>query len=213
MIPPSVPRNVEENLKMKTFAGDVRGKHVQAGTLTVTSGKVIAADAMGILLAEPFKVKIPAGEYPVILTLLRYPDDDERIAAARLQLRDGKVLRWQEAEPSGFAVDSGTAAFCDDAATHYLDELPSKQQKSFFDRVVRKVDEHYRETRSWVDLPVDRTAGTNLIAFSTGFGDGGYGAYLGYGPKNQPLSLLLDFGLLLTQEEIDDMAEQEPFED
>jgi hypothetical protein len=88
-----------------------------------------------------------------------------------------------------------------------------KDQTAFLKRVEKTIDANYRDTRSHADLLLTGRSGPNLIACSSGFGDGGYGAYLGYGGKQQPLCLLLDFGLLLTQDEIDDMADQEPFED
>ena len=213
MIPPSVPRNVQDKLTFTTFAGKVKTSFEECARLALPTGRLVAADAPDLPAAKPFKSTFPLGEHPVVLTVARYEDKDERVAAARVQFAKGTVTSWEEANPSMILVDSGTAAFCDAAVVRDLSKMLKKDQTAFLNRIERAIDDNYRDTRSHADLRLPTRSGPHLIACSSGFGDGGYGAYLGYGAKKQLLCLLLDFGLLLTQEEIDDMAEQEPFED
>ena len=212
MIPPSVPRNVQDMLTFDTFAGKVRTQHEDAARLVLPTGRLVAADAPDLPAAKPFKTTFPIGEHPVVLTVARYEDKDERIAAARVVFAKGAVTSWEEANPALILVDSGTAAFCDVAVVRDLSGLVKKDQKAFLKRIETTIDANYRDTRSLANLRLTGRSGPNVIACSSGFGDGGYGAYLGYDPKHHLLSLLLDFGLLLTQEEIDEMADQEPFE-
>src|SRR5688572_29199390 len=213
MIPPSVPRSIQEKLTFTTFAGKVKTSFEECARLALPTGKLVAADAPELPVAKPFKSNFPLGEHPVVLTIARYEDKDERIAAARIMFAKGAVTSWEEANPAMILVDSGTAAFCDAAVVRDLSKMPEKDQTAFLNRIEKTIDKNYRDTRSHADLRLPNRSGPNLIACSSGFGDGGYGAYLGYDRKHQPLCLLLDFGLLLTQEEIDDMADQEPFED
>jgi hypothetical protein len=213
MIPPSVPRTVQEKLTFDTFAGKVRTVHELCGKLTLPTGKLVAADAPDLPAAKPFKTMFPIGEHPVLLTVARYEDKDERIAAARVQFAKGNIASWEQASPDMVLVDSGTAALCDIAIVRDLSNMPKKDQAAFFKRIEKSIDANYRDTRSHADLRFSGRSGPNVIACSSGFGDGGYGAYLALDSKRHPLSLLLDFGLLLTQPEIDEMADQQPFED
>lgn len=213
MIPPSVPRNVQDKLTFTTFAGKVKTTFEETARLALPTGRLVAADAPDLPNAKPFKSTFPLGDHPVLLTIARYEDKDERIAAARVQFAKGAVAAWEEATPPIILVDSGTAALCDAALVRDLSKMLKKDQTTFLKRIETTIDRNYRDTRSHADLRLTGRSGPNVIACSSGFGDGGYGAYLGYGARKQLLCLLLDFGLLLTQAEIDDMAEQEPFED
>lgn len=213
MIPPSVPRTVQQNLTFTTFAGKVRTRHELCGKLVLPTGRLAAADAPELPAAKPFKTTFPIGEHPVLLTVARYEDNDERIAAVRVQFAKGNIATWEEANPHMVLVDTGTAVLCDIAIVRDLSNMPKKDQTAFLKRIEKSIDANYRDTRSHADLRLTGRSGPNVIACSSGFGDGGYGAYLALDPKHHPLSFLLDFGLLLTQREIDDMAEEEPFED
>ncbi|HIK11257.1 MAG TPA: DUF4241 domain-containing protein [Oscillatoriaceae cyanobacterium M33_DOE_052] len=47
----------------------------------------------------------------------------------------------------------------------------------------------------WSDLDISNPTKANLIAFSSGLGDGGYPSFWGYGASNQPVCLVTDFGI------------------
>ncbi len=212
MVPASVERSVQDGLEMATFAGAVRAGFVEAGRLVAPSGRLVVADAARLWDSRPLKVAIGAGRHPVVLTLLRYEDGDERIAAARVVLSDGAVSAWRAAKPELFEVQSGTAAFCDGGTVARMAAGPAKARGAFDRKLEQQIEANYRDTRSWAELVVEPRGGANAVACSSGFGDGGYGCYLGYDAKEKLVCVLADFGLLLTQEEIDDMADQAALE-
>src|SRR5688500_4853420 len=135
MIPPSVPRNVQEKLTLDTFAGKVRTVHELCGKLVLPTGRLVAADAPDLPAAKPFKTTFPIGEHPVLLTVARYEDKDERIAAVRVQFAKGNIASWEQADPDMVLVDSGTAALCDLSIVRDLSKMPKKDQSAFLKRI------------------------------------------------------------------------------
>jgi hypothetical protein len=107
-----------------------------AGMLQMPSGRLIVADP-GTIDAEtqPFTQTVPPGEYPVLVSLVRWVDnpEHERVTAAKLAIRDDPVTSWELAllpgqDPQtlpeghffGFGVDTGRAGFFDAVATPAL---------------------------------------------------------------------------------------------
>lgn len=106
---------------------------VEAGRLTVSSGKIAAGDPEAEDEPQsglpPFTQCVPNGDYPVTLALARFDNGDERIAYARVQLAEAAVANWYPAlratqdartlkpgEIFGYRVESGTACFMDPQA-------------------------------------------------------------------------------------------------
>lgn len=102
-----------------------------AGMLRMPSGRFIAADP-GWIDAEcqPFTPAVPPGEYPVLVSVVRWVDHPEkRVAAAKLAICGDPVTSWELAllpgrdprtlpdeDVFGFGVDTGTACFFDAVA-------------------------------------------------------------------------------------------------
>ena len=55
------------------------------------------------------------------------------------------------------------------------------------------MDNHYRHTWQYILYNFD---GHSLASFSTGYGDGTYGTYVGYDEKGNVCRLLTDFGIV-----------------
>ena len=138
---------------------------VEAGRLTVTSGRIAAGDPQGEAELQPFTQCLPNGEYPVTLAIARMGNGDQRIAYARVQLGAAPVARWYPAlvatqdarglKPGdifGYHVESGSACFMDPQAG----------------------PEH-------------------IVTFSTDGGGGPYASYFGYSADGCAVSLLTDF--------------------
>jgi Protein of unknown function (DUF4241) len=58
------------------------------------------------------------------------------------------------------------------------------------------MDKSYVTTWSWANLVVDPDTGANLIAFSAGWGDGGYVTYVGYDTHSTIVCFTTDFAVL-----------------
>jgi hypothetical protein len=157
---------------------------------------------------------MPRGRVPVQLALVRYEDGDERVAGVWMRLSETPVKRWVAAKPPSLYVESGVVCLAD---TSKVEVLASDQKKraEFEQRVEKAIDKNYNDTRSWGRLPLSakpsRAAPPDdpgLFFCSSGFGDGVYGHYLGYDAKGKISHVLTDFGLLLTEAEIEAMQDE-----
>jgi hypothetical protein len=185
------------------------------GELVVTSGHILACDPMFLFEIPPFADTVPPGRYPVILSVAALPSGDQRVACALLRLSERAAVRWEMATPQGqtlsalspgevfgYPVDFATGCFTDADAIATLEANEATrmdvadESKQFYDRLDDMQDKTYLPTWSWADLIVDETTGVNVIAFSSGFGDGFYTSYWGYDAAGQRVALVTDFGVL-----------------
>jgi hypothetical protein len=167
----------------------------QFGTLRLPSGALIACDPTYLRPVEPdasewvtksysyqqsrhpFTATVPPGEYPVVLSRFRWlSGSGPTVAAVKVWVGDGPVDSWEMAlragqDPRtlpdggffGFGVDAGAGCFFDAAAASAL---------------ARRTTEFvlgYEESRELTD----DASGANLIAFSSGWGDGSYPVWIG----------------------------------
>ena len=178
---------------------------VDIGKLHVESGKVIACDPIVMHHAKPFSQIFPIGHFPVQLALARV-NDDERVAFSRILLSDKAVFEWKFALQAGqkdvpisgetlygYGVDGGIGLFIDEAANTAFKALYNKNDNIWQEAFSTKMNKHSFNT--W-QYSLFNFQGHNLASFSTGFGDGTYGTYIGYDDQGQPCRLLTDFGLV-----------------
>ena len=123
------------------------------------------------------------------------PNDDSRVAVARLRLLDSPTRRWVQAT-HGAAVDTGTAALADGADVDLL------ASEAAGDALEKALAESYVDTFSTALLALGSGAGS-VCAFSSGSGDGVYAAWWGLDDEGMPVALYLDFDLL-TESETED---------
>lgn len=188
---------------------------VAAGELVLPSGRVIAADPCYLARLDdtpPFVRTVPPGRYPVWLALARTASDPpwaERVACMVLQLSDGPAVQWELAlRPGehladllpghfhGHGVDSGNACFVDAAATAALD--PALRRALYTDGVVGAHERAGWRTR-FVHVPLPGPAPANLIACSSGYGDGCYPSWWGIDETGAPVALATDFFVLVEE--------------
>ena len=184
---------------------------VDAGELVLPTGRVVASDVF-FFSTEPFKRRLPAGRHPVyLLSSVRGPDPDLAgdVAAAMIRAAPGDPVTWelalvegqdpttlQPGEFFGYGVDSGTGCFASVEAVDVLtrgdglDEYGERVHEAMFP------SDNVADWKSSVDITVDPATGTNVIGFSSGFGDGAYPSWFGLDADGRPLVLLTDFGIL-----------------
>jgi hypothetical protein len=157
----------------------------QAGKVSLPNGQLAVSDAF---IHDPLVVSdLPAGEYAIEL-LIAKSRSDERVAAARVQLRNESAATWRRV---GFiAIDSGTAAFYDPRISSSI--TPSNVER-FNDTVLKALEESTRPTYSTAAISWE---GITFVAFSTGFGDGRYPVFLGSSAAGVPLVVLVDCEIL-----------------
>jgi hypothetical protein len=163
---------------------------VPAGELALPSGRIIATDPCYLTRLDdtpPFVRTVPPGRYPVWLALARKASGApwaERVACMVLQLREEPAILWELAlRPGerlsdlppghfyGHGVDSGNACFVDATAVEALD--PALRRGLYLDGVVRAYERTGWRTR-FVHVPLPGQASANVIACSSGYGDGCY---------------------------------------
>jgi hypothetical protein len=182
---------------------------VNAGGLVLPTGRVVASDVF-FFSTEPFTRRLPAGRHPVfLLSSARDPDLAGDVAAAMIRAAPGDPVSWelalvagqdpttlQPGEFFGYGVDSGTGCFASPEAVEALtlgddfDEYGDRVHEAMFPSDI------VADWKSSVDITVDPATGTNVIGFSSGFGDGAYPSWFGLDANGRPLVLLTDFGIL-----------------
>lgn len=184
--PAQLDRMFQEGTRYRLGQGaEVVVETQQAGPLRLTSGRLIAADP-GWLVPdlEPFTAAVAAGEYPVDISLIRFVDEPDhcRTVAAKLTIHNEPVASWEmalrpgqdprllgEKEFFGFGVDAGMGCFFDASAAEGMARTVEETDGDVFLNV------HAGQ----IAEISDPASSANLIAFSSGWGDGAYPTWIG----------------------------------
>lgn len=164
----------------------------EVGSLVLPTGTIVACDGL-IPSLEPFAQKVTPGSYPVILSLV-FSESSLQVACAMLRFSDTMPVSWKPADAPdqnefhgiGYGVDTGTGCFADLAAMQALLAGPD-----VYERLRKEVNSPYVD---WVDFRVSDDC--NIIAFSSGKGDGKYPSYFGYDADKNVVCLATDFGII-----------------
>jgi hypothetical protein len=195
---------------------------VDLARLVVTSGRIYAGDALIRPRGLTFSQRVPAGSYPVLLSIATFDNEDQRVAFARVEIRPGQPVRWEMATAEGqdptalaegeiiaYGVDSGTGSFMDAEVAQQLGSMSRAEAATFSERVVDEFLDHSVNTWHWADVTVDASTGANLVGFASGWGDGFYASYWGYDAHDEVVCLLTDFGIFDGSEDDEDDDDQD----
>lgn len=193
--------------------GPLHTRPVQAGELLLPSGRIIATDPCYLSHLDdepPFLRTVPPGRYPMWLAMARLQREEprfERVACASLQLRESSPIRWELAlrpgerladlalgQIYGHGVDSGNACFVDAAALEGLDAVA--RGTLYAEGVIGRYERDDWRSRA-VDVPIPGASSANLIACSSGYGDGCYPSWRGFDEDGSVCALATDFFLLV----------------
>ena len=188
------------------------------GELVVTSGRIVVCDPLAMPDTLPLADIVPPGHYPVVLSVAESTSGDQRVAYALLRLSERPAVRWEMAIPQGrsldslkpghifgYPVDAGTGCFMDADASRALvapmartveDKDTKVATKDAGDELLALLSKTYVYTWSCANLVSDDATGANVIAFSSGWGDGFYPSYWGFDATDQRVALVTDFGVL-----------------
>jgi uncharacterized protein DUF4241 len=189
------------------------------GNLALPSGRLIACDP-AIPEDLPFTQVFPPGAYPVDVVIVHIQErlsplralwfqvskrftEDTRIALAAVIFQEAAPTRWEPASISGqlrrhserdtysYSVDSASGCFMDQRAaqaiiTHELDVFEA----------LDVVAENPADQPMWMDLHFRQAEPLNIIAFSSGWGDGHYASYIGFTDGNTVARVVTDFAVL-----------------
>ena len=195
------------------------------GTLTITSGELIACDPAFFRDAAAFALDVPKGSHPV--SLGRMGGDN---AFALLRFSKKSAIRWDVARCPGdediegwpgYAVDSGIGCFVDattvDGYLEREDAIQAKVALAVLDDGVDLTDPiaYATATRKArekegpdpiADLAlgddhaqtvvIDPESGGAMIAFRTGAEEGVFASFWGFDDEGEPVCIVTDYGLL-----------------
>jgi hypothetical protein len=191
--------------KDKLYGKTVEFFAVNIGKIKIESGKIIACDPIDPRDAPAFAATFPVGLFPVQLSIAKI-ELDERVAFSRILFSDSAVQRWELAvHPGqkllsiydstfyGYGVDGGIGLFVDSVANAVFVASLNADQKVWDEVFIKEMGRHERLT--W-DYTLHSFGGHNLACFSTGWGDGTYGLYIGYDRDGGICQLLTDFDLV-----------------
>lgn len=178
------------------------------GDLIITSGKLMAADALVRMAEQPFDIELKPGHYPISLSVARFLSrNTERVAYAMFSVSPQIPVRWEmatylnqdsivlsERQFIGYAVDSGKGWFMDAEVEEILldRECIEPMEETLWYKLSDLLDRNLWASM-YVDVSENKQA--NIIAFSTGWGDGVYPSYYGYDEKGQIAKIVTDFQL------------------
>lgn len=190
-----------------SFAGTLPAHEwVEAGQLPVPDGRLVTCDPYDIARAARSAVEIPPGTWPVTIAVGTFGKEGSTLAESRvthawLRLGDGPVVRWEAVrEESGelfeVSVDSALAAFTSAGAVPALLAAYGDGEEQWLEPHLTDALQLQMalpptgEGREWAKIQAGEA---RMIAFESGFGDGGYRLYRGFGPGGALVALAIDF--------------------
>lgn len=207
----------------------IRQQFVKSGTrcyLTIgkvdcPTGKIVVADPLAYLPSNQYSpvlaVPIPAGEYPVDVSICRGDEIGLRMCTARLKLKETEAVSYKLAEPtaesaafiakdgtvSGFPVDAGMISLCDEqAARDYRDFIDAWYKEhpdgnhyddyfaGRFKESYERLPQYQRDGGDFIEWENPKTK-NKLVMIASGFGDGFYQSYWGYDAANTICELIV----------------------
>ncbi|HEX9937912.1 MAG TPA: DUF4241 domain-containing protein [Longimicrobium sp.] len=173
------------------------------GDLVLPTGQIVASDPF-IADDLPYTRGVAPGRYPVLVNVARI-NTDSRVAYAIVRFSGQRPVRWEmalypERDPAtlredeivGYGVDSGAGCFIDAGTVRILVERTTADYGENQD-LGERMAKTYVDTWSWVNYVLDPDTGANVIAFSSGWGDGVYPSYWGLDETGAPVYLVTDF--------------------
>jgi len=180
---------------------------VDIGKVSLETGKVVACDPVMSYQQEPFITQFPSGQFPVQLAIAKVNgNENELVGFGRVLFSEEPVAKWEFALKKGqepisifgksmyyYPVDSGLGQFMDESSFTRLEKLDEHEHSQVMDTLFAELDKHTRI--SW-QFASTTYKDINMVAFTSGFGDGRYSTYIGYDKNGKPCRLLTDFGLV-----------------
>jgi len=105
------------------------------------------------------------------------------------------VTKLKSEEIFGYGVDSGTGCFIDSHGAALLNAR-MKGDDAYYEVITDELDKTQVNTWAWANMELSNSPSANLVAFSSGYGDGMYASYFGFGEGKVPICVVTDFGLI-----------------
>ncbi len=190
--------NINEILKNRQ--DDISIREQSLGMLNLPTGKIVANDPVIMYQKDPFERTVAPGQYPVML-YVAHISTDQRVAFAEIRftqelpvefelatIEGDDISRLGDDDFFGYGVDAGTGGFMDEIT---CDEL-EKSTDDMFDLLDDALEESYVPTYDTANVCLPDSE-HNIVAFSSGYGDGSYPTFWGFDKNGELCSLITDF--------------------
>ena len=195
-------RNFVENPLIESF---------DAGKIDLPTGRLVACDPVLTNDMKEFKIHFPAGEFPVLIHKER---ESNCVAYVEIVFGEEEIVEWKIAttedqniddlkgeEIFGYPVESGMGCFMDfetqDDLNHLEQQLFHRKGAEFMGIYEEFFHTKFYDENGLVDqfafLKPNEEKSGNVFAFETGYGEGFYASYIGFGKDSQPLKIITEF--------------------
>lgn len=182
-----------------------------AGKIHLSTGSIVACDPLITNDMASFKVNFPQGEFPVLVhkeresNCIAYVEivfSAAQISEWKLATTDGQnIEELQGEEIFGYPVESGMGCFMDaetqDCLNHLEKRLFHRKGAEFMGIYEEFFHEHFFDENGAIDqfafLKPDEDKAGNIFDFETGYGEGFYASYIGFGIDGEPVKLVSEF--------------------
>lgn len=174
------------------------------GEIFLPTGKIVANDPLCLFETEPFTECVAPGTYPVKLYILQ-SSDDKRVAFAEIAFTNEMPKSFKPAvvaqqhiedlkgdEFFGYGVDSGTGGFMDYETCTQFQEIMADFDNATLAELDAAIEKSYIDTYGTANVCLPDSK-NNIIAFSSGYGDGLYPSFWGMNANDEICSLITDF--------------------
>lgn len=179
--------------------------------IDLPTGSIVVADPICMDGYEALNKKVKPGKYPVYL-YLHYINQEAWVAFAEIRFAEQVPYAFKEAytftnkkvkikknEEVGYITSNHLMSFMDEKLANYLMGLNEKAKSYIWDQWDNILE--MNQTSQYTTLNSVMDDG-NVVAFSSGYKDGIYGAYWGVDMMGKACSLIIDFRTLLGPEDI-----------
>lgn len=195
----------------KNFIENPLIESFEAGKINLPTGKIVACDPVLTNDMKAFKINFPQGEFPVLVHKER---ESNCVAYVEIVFSEVKIVDWKLAttddqnadelkgeEIFGYPVESGMGCFMDFETQDDLNNLETtlfqRKGDDFMGIYEEFFHQHFFDDNGAIDQfafmkPATEKEGT-IFAFETGYGEGFYASYIGFGNENQPIKLITEF--------------------
>ena len=194
---------------------------MKIGKINCPTGKIIVADPLAYLPSNKYSpvlnIQIPAGKYPVEISVCKSKEIGIRMCTVRLKIKSSEAVLYRLAEPtensavfvgkdgvlSGFPVDAGMISVCDESVAKeyqafikdwYKDNPNGNHYDDYFAEFFKKSYEdkpqYQREGGDFIEWENPKTK-NKLVMVASGFGDGFYQSYWGYDSSDEICELIV----------------------
>lgn len=189
---------------LEKLPDDITIREQSLGKINLPTGKIIANDPVCNFQKDPFERTVAPGEYPVML-YVAHINTDQRVAFAEIRFTEelpadfelatiagDDISKLGDDDFFGYGVDAGTGGFMDEITYNEFEKLTDASADYMFDLLDDALEESYVPTYDTANVCLPDSE-HNIVAFSSGYGDGSYPTFWGFDKNGELCSLITDF--------------------